>query len=508
MTFFSILFDNDDLPKETEAAPACFSDLNLDQIVKAVTARKKDYRLAPFFYTPLRSAETIRYRHEVMRDLENESLLAHIETFAEKMVIVGRYLGLVEKLEFHHHKQGWFLDAALVYCEAIGSLAENLAQINLTSRGLLALREYLTQYVTSPAFQSLTAEACKVKEGLAGVRYSIIIESGKFKVLKYEDEPDYSVEVEKTFAKFQQGAVKDYRSELGKASGMNHIEAKILEFVTLLYPEAFAALDRFRAGHTQFVDEALRTFDREIQFYIAYLDGMRDLRHKGLIFCYPEVGASKEVFVRDGFDLALAQTLLFSEKPVICNDFALTNPERVMVVTGPNQGGKTTFARMFGQLHYLASLGLPVPGRAARLFLCDNIFTHFERAEDIRNLRSKLQDDLVRLHEIFSRATPDSLIILNEVFASTSLKDAVFMSKEIMRRALELDLPGVWVTFIDELASFGEKTVSMVSAIVPEDPARRTFKIVRRPADGLAYALSLAEKHRLTYAQLKERIRL
>jgi DNA mismatch repair protein MutS len=510
MIFRSILFERieDSTQKETLEAPTFFADLNLDRVIDAITAGKQEYNLKPFFYTCLHNTDATEYRQEIFRNLENKILFEHIQAFAQKMRTMRERLAQADKLYYKYQKERWFLDAVEIYCDAVNGLVHDLSLVDLKARGFLAFREYLTDYARSERFTSLLAETKKLLADLSAIRYCVLIKGNRVQVRKYEAEADYSAEVEATFQKFKQGAVKDYRVKFSNWADMNHVEAKILDFVAQLYPDVFSNLDAYCATHGNYLDETTREFDREIQFYIVYLEYLARLKRAGLKFCYPQVSDQcKQVYDYEGFDLALAYKLMNEKSSVVCNDFYLRDQERILVVSGPNQGGKTTFARTFGQLHYLASLGCPVPGREAQLFLFDRLLTHFEKEEDIQNLRGKLEDDLVRVHDILNQATPNSIIILNEIFNSTTLHDEIFLSGKVLAKIIELDLLGVCVTFLDELATFSEKTVSMVSTVVPENPAVRTYKIVRKPADGLAYALSIAEKYRLTYADLKERIK-
>jgi DNA mismatch repair ATPase MutS len=326
-------------------------------------------------------------------------------------------------------------------------------------------------------------------------------------VSRYTGETDYSAAVLSTFERFKQSAAKDYLIRYRMQPGMNHIAAQIAGLVARLFPEEFTALEEFCRRHAAFLDEGIRRVSQELQFYLAFGDYIRPVRAAGLSFCYPEVSAgSKDVRAAGTFDLALAHKLSAGRTPVVTNDFRLDGPERIIVVTGPNQGGKTTFARTFGQLHHLAAVGCPVPGSAARLFLPDRLFTHFEREEDLAAMSGKLEDDLIRIGDILRAATGASIVILNEIFTSTTVYDARFLGTKLLTKVMRLDALCVYVTFVDDLASLGEQIVSMMSTIVPGNPAERTYKVVRKPADGLAHALAIAEKYDLTYQRLYDRL--
>ncbi len=504
--FGSILFlDAGRLP--TPAEPQVLSDLNLDQVISALVKGREEYDLGPLLSAPLGDLDTLTYRQGVFRDLESDPVRAAVESFAGAMRWMRRALGFAEKLHNETQRARWHLDAAREYCRAVPVFVRELDVGTPRSDGLRSLLDHVRTYVASDRFQGLSADVHRLASQLDEVTYCVFVEGSRVTVGPYSGEVDYGSEIEATFRRFPRGVDPNRQFRRTDWEDMDSVEEQIQERVARLFPDVFGTLRGFPVRHANFADPVLVRFDREVEFYLAYLELVHRFRAAGLGFCYPEVSdRSKQVEVREAYDLALAQKLVKHGVPVVVNDVQLTGAERVAVVSGPNNGGKTTFARMFGQLHYLARLGGPIPGTSARLYLSDRIFTHFERVERLTEMRGKLMDELVRVREIFRDATERSVIILNETFASATVHDALFLGRKVLDVIRARDALCVYVTFLDELSTLGPETVSVVSQVSPDDPETRTFRLLRQPADGRAYATTLARKYGLTYDRLRSRV--
>lgn len=217
--FQNILFERteDRIGEEPLEAPSFFVDLNLDQVVDAITVGKQEYNLKPFFYAPLHDADAIEYRHGVMRDLENGTLLESLESFAQAMHEMREHLAQADRLHHKHQRERWFLDAVEIYCDAVNGLAHDLSLVDLKSRGFLAFREYLSDYANSERFGSLLAWTKELMADLSTVRYCLHTKGNSITVRKYQSEVDYGAR-SRTHSFVRSTCIRSWRDTCGHVS--------------------------------------------------------------------------------------------------------------------------------------------------------------------------------------------------------------------------------------------------------------------------------------------------
>ena len=155
MTFRSILnpLRDGDLAAEMSEAPACFRDLNLDQIVASIAIGKQEYNLAPFFYQPLKTVEAVEYRQDVMRDLQEPLRLEAVNVCRERPPRRFGNMSLRRRSSTTSSK-AWpgRSTRSNFTVSAVKLLLSALRAAPPRSAGLAGFFAYLAAYVASPAF--------------------------------------------------------------------------------------------------------------------------------------------------------------------------------------------------------------------------------------------------------------------------------------------------------------------------------------------------------------------
>lgn len=216
----------------------------------------------------------------------------------------------------------------------------------------------------------------------------------------------------------------------------------------------------------------------ELGFYVGCLNLHEQLAERSRPTCFPvPLAAVPRVFsVRGLYDASLGFHL---DGPVVGNDVD-GDGKRLVMITGANQGGKSTFLRSVGLAQMLLQAGLFVPADSFSASVCESIFTHFKREEDTTMTHGKLDEELSRMSEIADRITPGCLLLCNESFAATNEREGSEIARHVIRAMLDA---GVTVFFVTHLFDLGDSLYrerlehALFLRAERRSDGRRTFRI-------------------------------
>ena len=232
------------------------------------------------------------------------------------------------------------------------------------------------------------------------------------------------------------------------------------------------------AQSTEHILSFFQSLRSELGFYVGCV-ALRDaLASRGQPTCFPALGGTGLTLAGEGiYDPSLALT---TPEPVVGQDVRVRDA-RIVVVTGANQGGKSTFLRSVGIAHLMARAGMFVPAASLELNVSTGLFTHFRREEDATMVSGKLDEEFTRMSAIVDHLSPGALVLFNESFAATNEREGSHLSREILRALLEAGVTAVFVTHLYALAHalHADGTPGAVFLRAPREvDGRRTFRLI------------------------------
>jgi hypothetical protein len=222
----------------------------------------------------------------------------------------------------------------------------------------------------------------------------------------------------------------------------------------------------------------------ELGFYVGCLNLRERLTAVGAPLCFPVAadpilaGTERAVLSARGlYDACLALTL---GSRAVGNDLNADGRQLIMI-TGANQGGKSTFLRSVGLAQLMTQAGMFVAAEQFTASTCTGLFTHYKREEDATMERGKLEEELARMSGTADQITAGSLLLCNESFASTNEREGSEIARQVIRALTEAGIRIIFVTHLYDLAQrcHAENTGTALFLRAERAPdGRRTFRLL------------------------------
>lgn len=489
------------------------------------------------------NGENIAYRSEILEDfMQNKSVRECARNVLIKLISLKNEFGVkTYKFDDTHKDILWKFSVMQSYVKCIAEIRTIMEECknDVKSEGLQKFIKYIEDIYYSENYKFITEKLPGYQKDIdnmkgitIGVNTNKLLEPSEAMILTFEPKPfkkrSFLTEFFNTSDNSEEILKKSQFYSLAKVSkgGVEGAFLKDLgQIIELGLQKIAELLDEY---FTESIEELLE-YDLEIDFYMAGYQLVDRAMEMGVSMVRPEVVETERRIceIQNTCDLSLAVRMRNEDRQlkrpgdiIVKNDVAMNDQGRIFIITGPNQGGKTTFTRAVGMAQVLFQAGLYVPGTKARMSPVDKLFTHFPKEEERRVDEGRLGEELRELSDIVDCITPYSMVLLNESLSSTSAYDSLVICENLMKAFRTIGLRVIFSTHLHELAyktdeintevNGDSKVVGLCSQVekIKEDGKIKhvsTYKIIPAVTDGRSYASDIAYKYGMAYEQLMER---
>jgi len=388
---------------------------------------------------------TILYRQNILRDcLRNESIIRAAYELTIETLIAERknYLGITT-----HYPQ-WILHRSVEVMEMLVSKLQRLRDIadqhagRFTSEGFgvmftMLQRELdddyfalVRRHLKQLKFQRGTLLSARLGEGNRGADYALRAENApegtRLQRILSSGPPSHSFTLPE-------------RDESG-ARALSELRDRGINLVANAVAQSVDHIVSF-----------FKMLSIELGFYVCCLNLHAALAHRGEPVCFPipSPAGYRGRKATGLYDVCLALT---TDRKVVGNDLQ-ADSKNLCIITGANQGGKSTFLRSVGVAQMMMQCGMFVPAQEFAANVSEGIFTHYKREEDTAMESGKLDEELRRMSAVADHLVPDALMLFNESFAATNEREGSEIARQIVAALTER---GVEVFFVSHQYEFAQ----------------------------------------------------
>lgn len=307
--------------------------------------------------------------------------------------------------------------------------------------------------------------------------------------------------------------------------GTNDLEAPLFRELKEINSEYISHLDRAIRAYFKKSTEDILTFESQMSFYIGAKRIIDAVRARGLDMCRPKYLKMEErkLNAKGVFDLSFYTQMVSSDPmgslkdKITTNDCTMDDNGRFFVLTGANNGGKTTYTRAIGIIQVMAQAGIYVPCSSCEISPVDFIYTHFPKEEEVGLNTSRFTQECKQFKVTVDNATRYSMLLLNESIQSATPTECVFIATELTKIFRCIGVRGVYATHLLELAKNLDKLnaevegdtklVSIVTTVDTTADNKRLYRIVKSAPQEFGYAQTIYKKFGVSFEEVQKRMK-